>query len=172
MGNDICRKQRFVPIDFKPPEKVDISDYYLVPITTDITMEDWIVIKANADMIVQLRGGGSRKEWPYTCTLEEDYKDLAWLEVCASYNQLFCYVLRRKQDSSYAGCVYIYPIDLFYPEKCNEYDVDFSCWITKEEYDKGKYEEIFNKLFDWLSTDWSFKRERIFLRNKEIPKLK
>ncbi len=161
--------KRFVPLDFKAPQKSDLGEYYLEPITTDHTIEDWKVLQANADIIVQLRGGSSRSEWPYKCTLEEDYKDLAWLEISASYNQLFCYILRKKRDKSYKGCIYIYPIDLFFPEKSEKYDVDFSWWLTRDEYEKGRYKMIFQKLLVWLYTNWPFKSERIYLRNKEIP---
>ena len=68
------------------------------------------------------------------------------------------------------GCVYIYPIDLFYPEKKGKFDVDFSFWITKKEFDKGNYEMIFELLYMWLIHTWPFKKERIYLRNKLIPK--
>lgn len=162
---------RFVPKNFTAPQKVNLGDYYLVPITAANAKEDWDVLNANAETITQLRGGGSTNAWP-VLPFDENYKELAWLEICARHNQLFCYILRNKADNSYAGCVYIYPIDLFYPKKAEKYDVDFSCWITKQEYDQGKYEEVFNKLYDWLSRDWPFARERIFLRNNEIPTIR
>jgi hypothetical protein len=127
-----------------------------------------LVLLTNADAIVKQRGGGSRKEWPYSCTLEENFKDLAWLEVCAAYKQLFCYVLRDKKGT-YVGAVYIYPIDLFYATQNKDYDGDFSFWITGQAYRQGQYEAIFRLLLDWLRTDWPFKPGRIYLRNTEIP---
>ena len=163
-------RKTFVPKDFKVPAKVGIgSDYYLVAITTKEVVEDWLTLTSNADAIIATRGGGSRKEWPYICTLEENLKDLAWLELCANYNHLFSYILRSKKDNSYVGCIYIYLIELFYPEKADKYDVDFSFWAVQSELDKGNYSRIFNELLNWLKKDWPFEESRIFLRNKNIP---
>jgi len=106
---------------------------------------------------------------PYKFTLEENYKDLAWLETCANLRQLFVYVLRDKKNNNYVGCVYIYPIELFYPNLAKKYDVDFSFWIVQSEFNRGTYDEIFKKILTWLIQNWPFKRERIFLRNKLIP---
>lgn len=158
----------FVPQDFTAPRSARIGNFVAKPITTDETMEDWLVLLANADAIVKQRGGGSREEWPYSCTLEENFKDLAWLEVCAAYKQLFCYVLRDKKGT-YVGAVYIYPIDLFYAAQGKDYDVDFSFWITDQAYKQGQYEPTFRLLLDWLRTDWPFEQDRIYLRNAELP---
>lgn len=163
-------RESFIPKNFLPPKKTVINNYLLVPITTKETEEDWKVITTNADIITKLRGGGSRKEWPYSCTLEENFKDLAWLELCAKYKQLFCYIIRNKTDGSYIGCVYIYPIELFFPDKADKFDVDFSCWIIQSEFDKGNYNKIFKLLLHWLSQTWPFEKKRIYLRNKLIPK--
>ena len=161
----------FVPKSFTPPNKASLDDkYYLIPIYTSDVVEDWSIITSNAEIISKIRGAGSRKEWPFTCTLEENYKDLAWLELCAKYKQLFCYIIRNKKDDLYVGAIYIYPIELFFSEKSDKFDVDFSFWIVKSEFDKNKYEYIFKKLLTWLIKDWPFKKERIFLRNKIIPK--
>jgi len=160
----------FVPPDFRIPLKTDLdADNYLIPITTKDLNEDWQVILNNADAITKTRGGGSRKDWPYTCTLEEDYKDLAWLEVCAAYRQLFCYLIRTKKDNRYIGCIYIYPIELFYPEKADDFDVDMSCWVIQSELDKGNYERIAKSLLEWLISSWPFPKKRIYFRNKLVP---
>lgn len=163
-------RKPFISRNFKAPQKADLGDYYLTPISTKDVIEDWQVLLDNAEMISRLRRGGSRQDWPFKCSLEENYKDLAWLELCAKYHQLFCYILRSKEDNSYCGAVYIYPIETFYPEMARKYDVDFSFWITKKEYLKGAYERIFKDLFNWLVKDWPFGKKRIYLRNKEIPK--
>jgi hypothetical protein len=156
----------FVPANFNPP-KIDRlnEEYILVPIMTQNTDEDLQVILKNADMITKIRGEGSRKKWPYICTREENFKDLAWLELCAEYKQLFCYIIRRKSTQEYIGSVYIYPIVLFYQEKADRYDVDFSFWITESEYDKGKYRKIYVALMEWFNDKWPFNIHRIYFRN-------
>jgi hypothetical protein len=157
----------FVPKNFIPPGKDSLNDeIYLVPITTKDVTEDWQVILNNADTIRKTRGAGSRSEWPYNCTLEENYKDLAWLEVCAAYKQLFCYILRDNKTGVYLGAVYLYPITLFFPEKGGQYDVDFSFWITQPVLEAGKYQEIYRTLLDWLKEKWPFDVNCVYLRNK------
>jgi hypothetical protein len=162
-------RKTLLSVKFKIPEKADLDKWYLEPITTKKVEEDWKVITLNAEIIHRL-WGGSREGWPFNCTLEENYKDLAGLEICASYRQLFSYILRDKKTKEYCGCIYIYPIELFFSEKAKEFDVDFSFFVTHVLYDQGQYPKIFKLLYDWLITSWPFEKSRIFLRNKEIPK--
>lgn len=164
-------RQLFVPTLFTPPLRSQISDeYYVEPINTSHTKEDLQIITHNAETIIKLRGG-SRHGWPTTCTYEENYKDLAWLELCANYKQLFSYIIRDK-ERKYIGCIYIYPIELFFAERVKDYDVDFSFWVTSEVYEQGKYESIFLNLIVWLKKDWPFEQKSIYFRNKNIPPFK
>lgn len=160
----------FVPKDFNAPESALLGDNVLFPITTKDAMEDWLVLTSNSEIISKTRGGGSTESWPFKYSLEDNYKDLAWLELCAKSHQMFCYIVRRKDTNVYAGCVYIYPIEIFYPQKAENYDVDFSCWVTQKEFNEGNYDKVFMGLYKWLYTSWPFSRERIFLRNDLKPK--
>ncbi len=163
-------RKRFVPRDFQAPQHVNVGNYELVPITTHDVDEDLQTLLANADMIIQQRGGEIVPDkWPYKFTRDENFIDLAWLESCAKNGQLFSYILRNKNDNSYAGCVYIYPIELYYPELAEKYDVYFSFWITKQEYERDVYERVFKDLLNSLKNDWPFVPEKIYLRNREIP---
>ena len=164
-------RKPFVPEDFAVPQCVTLDKTYsLFPITVKNVHEDWRVIRQNAATIHMIRGGGSRNNWPFRCTLKENYKDLAWLELCATYKQLFAYIIRRKKDNRYIGCIYIYPIELFFPKKAKKYDVDFSFWIVKEAFDTGKYEKFTVSLMNWLGRYWPFEKKRIFFRNALVPK--
>ncbi len=165
-------RRPFVPESFSVPAKVALSkNYRLEPITTAHVQEDLDVITdpKNGELIIKLRGG-SRDGWPFKCTLEENQKDLAWLEVCAGYRQLFCYILRDSEDE-YVGCIYLYPIELFFADKAEEFDLDFSFWITDKVYSDSNYQEIFQLLVNWLRSDWPFEAGRIYLRNKVLPEL-
>lgn len=164
-------RQSFVPKLFEPPQTKELSDdYYVVPIKVKDVNEDWKIITTNVNSIFLTRGAGSRQEWPFNCSLEENRRDLSWLEECANYKQLFSYIIRRKTDDVYIGCIYIYPIELHFADKADVYDVDFSFWIIQSEFDEGKYDKIFDLLIDWLKKDWPFQIERVFLRNKLLPK--
>lgn len=160
----------FVPKIFKPPKISQISDvFYVEPIMVSHNKEDQKVFTQNAEIILKTRGFGSRKGWPFIFSLEENFIDLAWLESCAINRQLFSYVIRNT-EKKYVGCIYIYPIEFYFPDKANKYDVDFSFWIIQSVYDQGLYESIFSYLLSWLKKDWPFDPKRIYLRNKEIPK--
>jgi len=159
----------FVPIDFTAPAQAALGEYLLHAISTDDTTEDVQVLTTNAAAIVQQRGGSNdTTKWPHTCSFEEDLNDLAWLQVCASNNQLFSYIL-RDTAGTYVGCIYIYPIELFYSQLAKDYDVDFSFWVTQSTYDAGEYEPIFTALLSWLHESWPFDPHRVYLRNLEIP---
>jgi hypothetical protein len=163
-------REQFTPLDFSVPQNTELGNYVVVPISTKDVDDDLRALLANADIITQQRGGdGDRNKWPYTFTREENFIDLAWLETCVKNGQLFVYILRNKTDNAYAGCVCIYPIELYFPERAIDYDVDFSFWITKKKYIQGMYEEMFIRLLDWLKKDWPFRQNRIYLRNKEVP---
>ena len=161
-------RQSFVPKSFTPPQQSQISDeYYVEPINTSHTEEDLRTITNNAETIIKLRGG-SRNGWPTIFTYEENFIDLAWLQMCFRMRQLFSYIIRDRENR-YIGCIYIYPIELYFAEKEKDYDVDFSFWITKDAYDQEKYELIFSHLIAWLKESWPFDHKRIYFRNKKIP---
>jgi len=163
-----------VPSDFRVPQKAVIGNYRLEPLTATINDEDHRVIIANADAITRQRGG-SRKDdevyanWPYSFSLEDNYKDLAWLETCANWRMLFSYVMRHKVTGEYTGSVYLYPIEIIFPDLAARYDVDLSLWITQSEYDAGLYDQVFREILDWVVRGWPFDPARIHLGNAEIP---
>lgn len=165
-------RKPLVPKSFEVPAKYEFGDYYLIPITTHEVDEDLAVLLRNADAITHQRGGGSSGTWdgwPYNYTREENFKDLAWLELCAKERQLFSYIIRRSNDNLYIGCIYIYPIELHYEKIAADFDIDFSFWIIQSEFDNGKYDYIFNELLTWLTEEWPFEKKRIYLRNKIVP---
>jgi hypothetical protein len=173
-------KSQFLPSKFSPPKHSTIPGYFIEPIKAENALEDWIVITNNVEIINLTRGEHSEKigkkdnksndvnDWPRSITLERNYKELAWLEICAENKQLFSYIIRSTQNQAYAGCLYIFPIEIFFPGKAEKFDVDFSFWITQSEFNNGKYRQIFSALMTWLTTDWPFKKDRIFVRNKLI----
>lgn len=158
-------KTKLLPDGFLPPQSALVGSYSAHPITTSNVMEDWLVISSNADAITRQRGEGTREGWPHHCSLEENYKDLAWLELCGVNGQLFAYILRKPGDDSYAGCAYIYPIEFQFAYLSDQYSVDFSFWITQAEEDAGKYEATYKSLLAWLEQAWPFEPASIRVRN-------
>jgi len=50
------------------------------------------------------------------------------------------------------GCVYIDP------PKTTDSDAVVVMWVRQTEYDKGLDEILFNKVQNWISSDWPFKK--------------
>ncbi|MCA9381887.1 hypothetical protein KC660_00585 [Candidatus Dojkabacteria bacterium] len=145
------------------------SDLRLEKIKTDIVEEDLQTLLDNADAITSQRGGsGADDGWPYKYSLEDNLKDVAWLEICTRHQQLASYVIRNEANR-YVGCIYVYPIELHYAYKAQEYNIDFSFWITQQDYDAGLYEGIYEGLLNWMATDLKIDLNRVFLRNPETP---
>lgn len=157
-------RTRLFPDDFEVPTEGSIGPYSIHPITVAEVLEDWLVVTSNAEAIARQRGVGTRKEWPFVCSLEENLKDVAWLELCAHYRQLFGFIL-RDQNEKYAGFVYIYPIEFLFPELAGEYDVDLSFWIIQAEQDAGKYEDAYQSILNWFTGNWPVESGRIRMRN-------
>lgn len=160
-------RQPLVPQNFVTPGKSEISEsYYVEPILASMNEEDLENLLESAEEIVKVRGQNhpDRNYWPFKYTLEKNYKDLAWLELCHRKKQLFSYVIRETGTERYCGCLYIYPIELFYPEKAVDYDVDFSFWVTKPTFAAGEYPVIRDDLATWLNENWPF-GERVCYRN-------
>ena len=58
-------RQVFIPSDFQIPKKVELGNYFLIPISTKNVAEDLEVLTNNAEAIVRQRGGGeSKNRWP------------------------------------------------------------------------------------------------------------
>ncbi|PIY71676.1 hypothetical protein COY87_04950 [Candidatus Roizmanbacteria bacterium CG_4_10_14_0_8_um_filter_33_9] len=108
----------FIPKSFSVPKKTDMNNmYFLVPITTQDVMEDWLVLTNNAETIFKTRGGRSRKEWPFVCSLEENYKDLAWLELSAEYKQLFSFIIKKNLTLNMWDVFIFIPLIFFIPKR-------------------------------------------------------
>jgi len=150
------------------PQKYSFDEYHLVPITTDNEKEDRHTIKVNAEIIALQRGGVSENKWPYVNTRKENYKDLAWLEICHKFKQLFSYVIRENKSNRYVGCVYLYPIELYFRKLANNYDFDFWLWITKVDYEKGKYQIVYKNVMDWFVNYWGLEKKKIYFRNNKL----
>lgn len=161
--------KNFLPKNFNIRQSFILETCKLELLTTKQVVEDYFAVLANAEMIIKLRpdsGGNkvSKETWPFKFSLEENYKDLAWLEVCASYKQLCAYIIRDLKTNQYIACVYLYPITLFYPEKAKDFDLDFSFWLSKSAYQQGRYNIIYKELAQWLHQSWPFSAKRIFWR--------
>lgn len=158
----------FISDAVQPPTEAMIAGYRATPISVREVMEDWLMIQSHAETIAAQRGQAKREGWPFDCSLEDNYMDLAWLQRCAEDRQLFCYILRRPSDNAYVACVYIYPIELHSIEHIDRYDVDLSYWLIPQEVEAGHYTELRVALLEWLKDTWKFDLDRVYVRNVDV----
>jgi hypothetical protein len=97
----------------------------------------------------------------------DNLKDLAWLDLCREYGQLFPYIMwnDRGGGHEYAGFAYVYPIELKYPRYAGKFDVDFSFWLSKGEFTEERYQNTFDALMGWMDAEWPFPASRVGVRN-------
>lgn len=157
--------ERFIPHDFHPPERIALHSCILrKPDAYRDTDDDYHAIMASIDIIHQIRGGS----WPTKeLTKEEDFLDLAWHQREFEYETSFAYLLYSPDNTTYLGCLYIYPTNKPWVSAPTNTDAVVNMWVTQDAYDKNLYPVLFKEAQQWISDLWPFKH--IFYSNKEIP---
>lgn len=159
----LYNKKLVVPQGFDMPTKLKFKELTARPLGRLDLQEDLKAVNSSLRVIRETRGGS----WPSE-ELNEDFDllDLAWHEREFRDGDSFAYVI--ELNNKYIGCFYIYPVGTRTPldETTDQYDADFSWWVTAEAYDLGAYQEAFNALEAWR-TELPFKK--VLYSNKQIP---
>jgi len=154
-----------LPDGYAAPRELTYEDVVIRAITRDDLEDDVAGINASMELIRRTRGG----QWPSEpVTAEYNYVDLVWHELEFRDGDSFTYVVRR-QDGTYLGCAYLYPMGRRRPltEELLAYDVDVSWWVTPEAYERGDYVTLYRGLHHWLAGEFPFTAP--FYSNAEIP---
>lgn len=161
--------KKFIPDDFKVPDTCKTRSYIFRKFKKKDNVKDYQAVMKNADFIKKIRGGKlCHDDWPASdFSLEDNRKDVTSFLNNFKQRKSFAYIIWDKNESKYLGCIYLNPIEKFYIEYQDKYDVDFSMWVTKDVYKRGLYTDIYQVVYDWLREDWPFKR--IMHRNAEVP---
>ena len=158
-------KRLRLPDGYAAPRELTYEDVVIRAITRDDLEDDVAGINASMELIRRTRGG----QWPSEpVTAEYNYVDLVWHELEFRDGDSFTYVVRR-QDGTYLGCAYLYPMGRRRPlsEELLPYDVDVSWWVTPEAYERGDYAKLYRALREWLVDAFPF--DAPFYSNAEIP---
>lgn len=163
---DTYKKMLIIPKGFNLPEALKHEDLEARPLTRDDLVEDLKAVNSSIDIIKKTRGGS----WPEE-ELDKNFVllDLAWHEREFRDKTSFAYVIHH--NGKYIGCFYIYPIGgrTLLDDITDEYDADFSWWVTKEAFEQGFYERVYSALKSWES---ELPFGEVLYSNKLIPKEK
>ena len=142
-----------IPINLdnkKIEEKIVFEKFIVEKLTPKYIDEDFSALIENSDLIKEIRGNAG--DWPSLDTLskEDNFLDLAWHQREFEYGLSFAFVV-RDLEGNYMGCIYLYPMGFrSSPQNKDEFEVDFSFWITKDYYNKGLYEIVKDDFIKYL----------------------
>ena len=154
-----------LPDSLSAPDRLAYEDLVARAITREDLDDDVRGINASLELIRSSRGGG----WPTEAvSREHNFVDLVWHEVEFRDGTSFSYVVRHE-DGTYLGCCYLYPMGrrTTLSEDLLVHDVDVSWWVTPEAYERGRYEQLYRALRQWVAVDFGFISP--FYSNTEIP---
>lgn len=144
-------KSTFIPTDFVVKEKIPFETFTLRKLTVADAVKDYQAITSS---IEHLKGNtfGPRSKWlTKGLTLAKDSIDLQWHEDEFEHRRSFAYTVTDTNDTKIIGCVYIFD------PKYKEYDATIYMWVTKEEFDNGLDEILFQTIKKWINEEWPFK---------------
>ena len=140
---------RFVPDDFEIPALLETDRFRLRMLSVDDIEKDYEAVIESRELLHTLFGG----PWPRPeFTLEENLADLERHQQEFLSRKAFAYTVMSLDETRVLGCVYIDP-----PETTDSNAV-VVMWVRQTEYDKGLDEILFNKVRNWISSDWPFKK--------------
>lgn len=149
--------------NFQVPEKYVTESFIIRKLCYHDAELDYEAVMSSIDIIKQTRGG----DWPTSdLTYTDDQIDLAWHQREFENKTSFAYTVMSLDEKKCLGCLYFYPPG-FRSKQSEDADIDVSFWVTKDAYDEGLYEVLYQTIDTWLKKDWPFKT--IVYTNTELP---
>ena len=140
---------QFVPDDFEIPTSLETDYFRLRMLSIDDVKKDYEAVIESRELLHTMFDG----PWPRQgFTLEENFADLERHQKEVLSRKAFAYTVMSLDETRVLGCVYINP-----PEN-NDSDAVVVMWVRQIEYDKGLDEILFNKVRNWISTEWPFNK--------------
>jgi hypothetical protein len=111
--------------------------------------KDYEAVIESRELLHTMFGGS----WPRPrFTVEENLADLERHQQEFLCRKAFAYTVVSLDETRVLGCVYIEP------SRTGNSDAVVVMWVRQTEYDKGLDRILFNKVRNWISLDWPFKR--------------
>jgi len=118
-------------------------------LSIDDVKKDYEAVMESWELLHTMFGGS----WPRPgFSLEENFVDLERHQKEFLSRKAFAYTVMSLDETRVLGCVYIDP-----PETTDS-DAVVVMWVRQIEYDKGLDEILFNKVRNWIRSDWPFKK--------------
>jgi RimJ/RimL family protein N-acetyltransferase len=140
---------RFVLDDFEIPASLETDRFRLRMLSVDDVKKDYEAVIESRELLHTMFGGPRPKPG---FTLEENLADLERHQQEFLSRKAFAYTVVSLDETRVLGCVYINP-----PETTDS-DAVVVMWVRQTEYDKGLDEILFNKVRNWISSGWPFKK--------------
>ena len=140
---------RFVPDDFEIPASLETDSFRLRMLSLDDVEKDYEAVVESRELLHTMFGG----PWPRLgFTREENFADLERHQKEFLSRKAFAYTVVSLDETRVLGCVYIDP------PQTTDSDAVVVMWVRQTEYDKGLDEILFNKVRNWVNSDWPFKK--------------
>ena len=141
--------KQFVPDNFKVPASLETDRFRLRMLSVGDVEKDYEAVIESRELLHTMFGG----PWPRPgFTLEENLADLEKHQQEFLSRKAFAYTVVSLDETRVLGCVYIEP------SKTANSDAVVVMWVRQTEYDNGLDEILFNKVRNWISSGWPFKK--------------
>ena len=138
-----------MPDYFEIPASLEKDRFRLRMLSVNDVEKDYEAVIESQELLHTMFGG----PWPRPgFTLEENLADLEKHQQEFLSRKAFAYTVVSLDETRVLGCVYINP-----PTTTHS-DAEVFMWVRQTEYDKGLDEILFNKVRNWISSDWPFKK--------------
>ncbi len=153
-------QQPFVPADYVVPTEFRAAKFKLVPLSPAIVRQDY---EAYMSSIEHLQKTFSGPSWPTkNITMDDAMKDMRNEESRFQKRASFAYGVLTLDGKKELGSVY------FSPSNKVGYDAVVRMWVTKEMFDKGFEDELFQEVKAWTAKAWPFRK--VAYVGREIPR--
>lgn len=140
---------QLVPESFSVPEEFTGKNYQLVPLGPKVAKLDYDAYMSSIEHIRSTMGGN----WPRPgLTMEDQAKDMAGEKSQWDGRKSFPYAVLTPDGSKELGCFYLRPSNK------EGYDAVATMWVTKEQFDKGFEEQLYQDMKAWVAKMWPFKK--------------
>jgi hypothetical protein len=140
---------RFVPSEFEVPDLLEHDRFRLRPLTVHDLVKDYDAVMSSREHLWDQFG----QAWgwpPADLTLEQDLIDLGWHQKEFQLRRSFAYTVVNLSESAVLGCVYIEPT------KRRGYDAVVFLWTRQSELAGGLEKRLYDRVKNWIKTDWPF----------------
>jgi hypothetical protein len=143
-------QEAFVPVDFRVPTQYRTSKFQLVPLGPDVVKQDYDAYMSSIDYLQKTFGSG---KWPHAgLTMDDAMKDMQNEEARFKSRKSFAYAVLTLDKSRELGSVYVRP------SRKQGYDAQVTMWVTKEQFDRGFEDELFQAVKNWIAKEWPFRK--------------